>query len=322
MFPYRTKRTKGWTVNYYEDHGQQEPFALRNAWWTNPLGVLILVAIGVATGWSILGWAVLVAVVALSVPAFRQWRRTGRRWNWYNVVALALVMVFLITACSATYTSDPGPTYPPTVVGMHFATSPYDTSCVVGLLRDGSAAVLGAWAGGAVGSFVGGEVADWIGYGTDGSPTLANCWNELTWNGGAIQLYYQCAGTPVLDQWFNTYNEITAFVHIPVCYGCNVACQGMANQVTPWRNWDSQQCVPGVPSIDWRCQLQNWPLGNGPAAATVTGPQPLPNDYALSSYPPQPPPPPPGGPGLVQSQWQAQQLSNPLEPAPGPHATQ
>jgi len=308
-------------VNYYKDRGRREPFALRNAWWTNPLGVLILVAIGLATGWSVLGWVVLAAVVVLSVPAFRHWHRTGRRWNWYSIVATALAMVFVLSSCAATYTNDPGPTYPPQVVGMHFATSPYDTSCVLGLLRDGSAAVLGGFAGGPVGSFVAGEVADWVGYGTDGTPTLANCWNELTWNGGAIQLYFQCAGQPVLSQWFNTYNEITAFVHIPFCYGCNIACQGMANQVTPWRTWNSRLCL--AVDIDFRCALQNQPLppGMAPASASGTdvGAQPLPNDFAEPSYANATPPL--AAQQLLTSQAAIDLLNNPVPPAPGPHAT-
>lgn len=278
-------------TNYYERTGTPEPIWLR-ARWLSPVLVAVVVALGIAIGFSPLTWALTGAAIVAGFAGERRWRQTGRKRNWLTAVAVVLVFTSFATACSATYSDAPGPPTPPQVVGIEWAHDMDTTKCGLGLLADGSAFVSGAFGH----PFLAAAIA-WIGYKVTGESTppggsLVTCWNYAQLNPREFNLYTQCFGQPVLRSTWTSFSGAQAWVQIPACINCNLACQGFSNFIRPFWLHNATYCDNPLFQLDLVCFALAHPNGAALADETTTTeppgttdpPQPLPADFALAGW--------------------------------------
>jgi hypothetical protein len=146
-----------------------------------------------------------------------------------KIIAIVMILGVSATACADAHyrPAEAGPSVPPIVDGMGWATNSQATDCAIGVIGTGAIAVTAAADPPA-------GVVAWLAYSTGafGSGySLNSCWNEAQRNWRSFNVYVHCYGTPTVAATFNDFREATAYVNIPFCT-CNQGCIAAMNAAT------------------------------------------------------------------------------------------
>jgi hypothetical protein len=207
-------------------------------------------------------------------------------------LTIASAACLVLVACGPVYTNEPGPFFPPAVVGMEWVSHPPSTNqCAVGLMADGGVAVVSAF------NFPAGVAAGWLTWsiGQDGPPghSLVDCWNVAQWNWpNGFNLYVKCYGQPVIRSTWNDFGAASAWVKVPFCQ-CNISCQQNLGLIESfWREpmgtcsvawqWD-WMCLWAKPHSSGGQQLMMENPPGDPPPAYIDG-QALPTDFAQPNW--------------------------------------